>query len=282
MQIRQRYEFIQDAVLNIGTMDSTLLKGLTVLEHLAASEAPRGVSELARALDLTKSNVHRTLQTLVAAGYVRATPGGAYECTLKLFELASSVLARVDVRQVAERFMRSLADQTQETIHLSLLDRAEVIYLHKIESPHPVRAYSSIGGRAPAYCVASGKALLAYQEEALAHLTDPLPTYTPRTITSLDMLRRELEQVRVQGFAINRGEWREGVCGLAAIVHDAMRKPIASIGISGPSDRLDPAALRRFSDVVVDAARGLSRALGYNPIDLAPRIIRTGVMREPA
>lgn len=278
----RRYEFIQNAVLNIGTMDSTLLKGLTVLEHLAASEAPRGVSELARALDLTKSNVHRTLQTLVAAGYVRATPAGTYECTLKLFELASSVLARVDVRQVAERFMRSLADQTQETIHLSLLDGAEVIYLHKIESPQPVRAYSSIGGRAPAYCVASGKALLAYQEEALAHLPDPLPTYTPRTITSLDMLRHELEQVRVQGFAINRGEWREGVCGLAAIVHDALRKPIASIGISGPSDRLDPAALRRFSDVVVDSARGLSRALGYNPIDLAPRIIRTGAMREPA
>ena len=263
-------------------MDSTLLKGLTVLEHLAASEAPRGVSELARALDLTKSNVHRTLQTLVAAGYVRANPTGTYECTLKLFELASSVLARVDVRQVAERFMRSLADQTQETIHLSLLDGAEVIYLHKIESLQPVRAYSSIGGRAPAYCVASGKALLAYQEEALSHLRDPLPAYTTRTVTSLDVLRRELEQVRVQGFAVNQGEWRDGVCGLAAIVHDAMRKPIASIGISGPADRLDPAALRRFSDVVVDAARGLSRALGYNPIDLAPRNIRTGAMREPA
>lgn len=249
-------------------MDSTLLKGLTILEHLAASETPRGVSELARALELQKSNVHRTLQTLVAAGYVRATANGTYECTLKLFELASSVLSRVDVRQVAEPFMRSLADQTQETIHLSLLDKAEVIYLHKIESPHPVRAYSSIGGRAPAYCVASGKALLAYQQEALAHLSDPLPAHTSRTIVSLDLLRRELEQVRVQGFAINRGEWREGVCGLAAIVHDAMGKPVASIGISGPADRLDPAALRRFSDVVVDTARGLSRALGYDPIAL--------------
>ncbi|WP_336490797.1 IclR family transcriptional regulator [Methylobacterium nigriterrae] len=250
-------------------MDSTLLKGLTVLEHLAASETPRGVSDLARSLNLTKSNVHRTLQTLVSAGYARATPAGTYECTLKLFELASSVLARVDVRQVAEPYMRTLAEQTQETIHLSLLDKAEVIYLHKIESPQPVRAYSSIGGRAPAYCVASGKALLAYQEEALAHLPDTLPVYTSRTISSLDLLRRELEQIRIQGFAINRGEWREGVCGLAAIVHDAMGRPGAAIGISGPADRLNPAALRRFSDVVVDAARNLSRALGYNPITLS-------------
>lgn len=252
-------------------MDSTLLKGLTVLEHLAASDEPRGVSEIARTLQLTKSNAHRTLQTLAAAGYVRALPGGAYECTLKLFELASAVLSRVDVRRVAEPHMRALADATQETIHLSLLDRAEVIYLHKIESPQPVRAYSSIGGRAPAYCVASGKALLAYQEEALRFLSDPLEAHTSRTITSLDALRRELEQVRVQGFAINRGEWREGVCGLAAIVHDALGKPVAAIGISGPAARLNPAALRDFSEGVVDTARTLSRALGYNPIAMSSR-----------
>lgn len=72
--------------------------------------------------------------------------GSAYECTLKLFELASSILRRMDVRQVAEPFMHSLAETTLETIHLSVLDRAEVIYLHKIESPQPVRAYATIGG----------------------------------------------------------------------------------------------------------------------------------------
>jgi DNA-binding IclR family transcriptional regulator len=261
-------------------MDSTLLKGLTVLECLAGSEAPRGVSDLARTLDLTKSNVHRTLQTLMAAGYVRTVSSGSYECTLKLFELASSVLARVDVRQAAEPFMRSLAEQTQETVHLSLLDKAEVIYLHKIESPHPVRAYSSIGGRAPAYCVASGKALLAYNKEVLQTLPDSLPAYTSRTIPTRDKLKRELERVRVQGFAINRGEWREGVCGVAAIVHDAQGKAIASIGISGPADRLNLATLRRFSDMVVDAARGLSRALGYNPIALSPKLARLSAKGE--
>jgi IclR family transcriptional regulator, KDG regulon repressor len=259
------------SVSNGGTVDSTLLKGLRVLEHLAQSEAPQGVTKLARELDMTKSNVHRTLQTLVSAGYVRIGSGGTYECTLKVFELASPILARIDVRQVAEPFMRSIAEQTQETIHLSLLDRTEVIYLHKIESPHPVRAYSSIGGRAPAHCVASGKALLAYQEDdALKYFSDPLPSYTSRSITTLTQLRKELEQVRVRGFAINRGEWRDSVCGLAAIVRDAMGRPVASIGISGPAERLQPAALRQYSEVVVDAARALSKALGYNPIAFSP------------
>ena len=257
-------------------MDSTLLKGFRVMECLAQSEAPRGVTDLARELEMTKSNVHRTLQTLVAAGYARMN-GSAYECTLKLFELASLILGRVDVRQVAEPFMHSLAETTRETIHLSVLDRAEVIYLHKIESPQPVRAYSTIGGRAPAHCVASGKALLAYQEdEGLRHCSDPLTVYTPRTIKTLAQLRKELEQIRIQGFAVNRGEWRDSVCGLAAIVHDGIGRPIAAIGISGPSQRLDANVLRRYSEVVVDTARMLSRALGYNPIAFTPSRGRLG------
>lgn len=252
----------------MGAMDTTLVKGLTVLEVLAHSGAPRGVSELARELDLPKSNVHRTLQTLIAAGYVRpADRPGAYECTLKLFELGAAIMSRVDVRHRAEPHMAALAEATRETVHLSALDRAasgpEVIYLHKIESPEPVRAYSVIGGRAPAHCVASGKALLAYQDERyLAALPDPLAGFTPRSITGRGALLEELAEVRRTGYAVNHGEWRESVCGLAAIILDAGRRPAAAIGISGPVDRLRPATLRRHRADVVEAARLVSAELG--------------------
>ena len=252
----------------MGAMDTTLVKGLTVLEVLAHSGAPRGVSELARELDLPKSNVHRTLQTLIATGYVRATGRpAAYECTLKLFELGAAIMSRVDVRHRAEPHMAALAEATRETVHLSALDRAaggpEVIYLHKIESPEPVRAYSVIGGRAPAHCVASGKALLAHQEERYLHaLPDPLAGFTPASITGRDALLEELAEVRARGYAVNRGEWCESVCGVAAIIFDADRRPAAAIGISGPVDRLRPAALRRHRADVVAAARRVSAELG--------------------
>ncbi|MQA02236.1 MAG: helix-turn-helix domain-containing protein [Streptosporangiales bacterium] len=245
-------------------MDSTLLKGLTMLEALAKSPAPRGIADLSRELELTKSNVHRTLQTLVSAGYVRpAETAGTYECTLKLFELASSVMGRVDVRSVAEPHMHALAAATEETVHLAALDGIEVIYLHKIESPQPVRAYSTIGGRAPAHCVATGKALLAYQaDETLAALPKRLSTHTERTLGDRDALLDELTTVRRQRYAMNRGEWRESVCGLAAIVLDATGSPTAAIGISGPADRLRPATLKRHSTIVLDTARTLSEQLG--------------------
>jgi IclR family KDG regulon transcriptional repressor len=245
-------------------LDKTLVKGLEVLEALAMSDSARGVSELAREMGLTRSNVHRTLKTLVAAGYARQDSKGDYECTLKLFQLAGSVVARVDVKREAEPFMAELAAKTLETVHLSVLDDTDVIYLHKIDSPQPVRAYSTIAGRAPAYCVATGKALLAFQdEEYLDRFRGKLQPHTPKTLANSTALRAELAQVRELGYALNRGEWRETVCGLAAPIFDATRRPLAAVGISGPVERLKPARLKAFTPDVVQAARSISEALGY-------------------
>ena len=246
-------------------MDKTLVKGLEVLEALAQSESSRGVSELARELGLTKSNVHRTLQTLCAAGYVRQNEAsGEYECTMKIPKIAAAILGRVDMKRVAEPFMQVLAGTTQETVHLSILDDTDVFYVHKIDSPQPVRAYSEISGRAPAYCVATGKALLAFQDDAyLQRFGERLRAHTPRTIATQVELRKELALIRQQGYAINRGEWREAVGGLAAPIFDAHRKPLAAIGISGPVERLRSPQLKSFTPEVLRAAREISEALGY-------------------
>ncbi|MBB5158689.1 IclR family transcriptional regulator [Saccharopolyspora phatthalungensis] len=246
-------------------MDSTLLKGLRVLETLALSPTPRGVSELARELGLARSNAHRTLQTLAAAGYVRAADtAGTYECTLKLFELSSAIMDRVDVRRLATPHTQRLADVTQETVHLAALEGAAVVYLDKIESPQPVRAYSSIGGRAPAHCVASGKALLARlsHDDLAAVVGEALVSYTDRTITDPAALRQELAEVRERGWAVNRGEWRSSVSGLAAVIFNAQDEPEAAVGVSGPTDRLLPKIESSFRDEVLKAAEGISRELG--------------------
>jgi DNA-binding IclR family transcriptional regulator len=246
-------------------LDTTLLKGLEVLQALAFSDAARGVSDLARELGLTRSNAHRTLKTLCAAGYVRQNESnGNYECTLKLFQLGGAVLARVNVKQVAEPLMETLAAKTQETVHLSVLDEGDVIYLHKIDSPQPVRAYSTVAGRAPAYAVATGKALLAFQSDGyLNRFEDKLEAFTPKTLATMTSLRHEIETIRQQGYAVNRGEWRASVCGLAAPIFDASRRAVAAVGISGPVERLKPAALKAFTPDVVQAARSISQSLGY-------------------
>ncbi|MEU9530413.1 IclR family transcriptional regulator [Streptomyces sp. NPDC048210] len=255
-------------------MDSTLLKGLTVLETLARSSGPRGVSELARELNLTRSNMHRTLQTLTAAGYTRVVAdGGGYECTLKLFELSSTVMERVDVRRCASAHIARLGEFTKETVHLSVLDRSDAIFLDKIESPQPVRAYSSVGGRAPAHCVATGKALLSWLTDAElgAVLSGGLSSWTERTLTDPEVLRQELAEARATGCAVNRGEWRISVGGIAAVVFDANGAPVAAVGVSGPVDRVLPEE-SRYRRAVLDSVREISRELGCRtyPIDPAP------------
>lgn len=247
-------------------MDTTLLKGLNVLEALIRSDRPRGISEFSTELGLTKSNVHRVLQTLQAAGYVGQSDFGSYAPTLKIWELGAKVYLKLDIPREARPFLFDLANLTRETVHLSVLDGAEVVYLDKIDSPEPVRAYSTIGGRAPAHCVATGKALLAFITDAAAHKgNDDFPSFTPRTIITREAFEASCADIRAKGYAVNWGEWREQVRGVAAPVRDAYGSIVAAVGISGPADRLPRNRILEVAPHVVESAERISKALGYGP-----------------
>lgn len=246
-------------------MNTTFVNGLALLEALARAGEPCGVSDLARQLQLTKSNVHRLLQTLNDRGYVQNLgASGRYEVTLKLWELGVEVLDKLDVKRVAFEPMERLVALTGETVHLSILDHGEVVYIDKVDSPQPVRAYSKVGGRAPCYCVATGKAMLAHASEAtIEEVARRLHAHTPSTITDAQELRADLRRVRDCGYAINRGEWREGVCGVAAPIRDSRGAVIAAIGISGPVDRLRSRTIKQHVPAVVDVAASISARLGW-------------------
>jgi IclR family transcriptional regulator, KDG regulon repressor len=247
-------------------MDKTLLKGLAVLEAIAEMQGQaRVIEDVANRTGLTRSNAHRTLQTLIHAGYVERDPdGGGFRGTMKMFALGVRQFGQVDVRKVAPSFMEALARECGETIHLSVLDGAEVVYIDKIDSVQPVRAYTMVGGRAPAHAVATGKALLAAQVPAYLNvLPDPLPRFTAATIVDRGALERELLKANREGYAFNRGEWRESVGGVASPIFNSFERPVAALGISGPLDRLTPARMAEFAPAVAAAAASLSRTLGY-------------------
>ena len=249
------------------SMDKTFLKGLTLLEVLARSGKACGVTELAEKMDLTKSNVHRILQGLVHQGFARkVNETGQYELTMKLWELGSYVFSKLDLREIARPFMETLARQTAETVHLSLLDGTDVLYLAKIDSPQPVRAYTTVGGRAPAQCVATGKAQLAWAEpEVLELIKQKLYAHTPQSITTPEALEAELARIRTIGYAINRGEWRAQVCGVACPIRDASGKVIAALGTSGPAERLKPKRMKEMGSSLISISHQLSNSLGYRP-----------------
>lgn len=245
-------------------MNNTLSKGLQILELLAQDRTGFGTRAIARKLGLGPSGAHRLLTTLLECGYVTQDPDTKrYALTLKLWTLGSRLVAKWDIKEIGAPHLRELADQTAETVHLSVLEDCDVLYVDKIDSRHPVRAYTQVGGRAPAHCVATGKALLAFTRGAEERLADKaLTPSTEHTIVSHDALGKELAQIRRRGYALNFGEWRESVRGLAAPVYDSDEQVVCAVGISGPADRLLTQRLKEFAPIVRRVAQNMSFDMG--------------------
>lgn len=254
-------------------MDTGLGRGLRLLEQLALSDRPLGVSELALSLGLGKSTVHRQLGTLVAMGFASQVPvSGAYVLTTRIWELGSHVIGRMDLVKLARPAMLRLSERTGATVHLAILHDTDIIYIDKIDGAHPLRAHTRVGARAPAWAVATGKAILAHlPPERLEDFRDILRPFTPATRLSLDALQADFARVRAQGCCvIERSEWRQGVVSCAAVLLGRRGEPVAAIGISGPDTRFSPADLLRAAEPVQEAARVISAALGYQSGGIEP------------
>jgi IclR family KDG regulon transcriptional repressor len=231
-------------------MDKTLLKGLRALEILATSERPLGVTEVAQRMGIVKSNAHRVLQTLVAAGFaVPLQDGGRYQLTLKLWSLGSAVAVSTDLRQLASPVLGRLRDATGETAFLAIRDGMEVTFMEIQPSARAIRVHTAVGARMPAYCTSAGKVLLAFDETTHGEL-------------ECVALRAEFKKILSQGYAINRGGYRKEVSGLAVPVVDAQGTFVASAGISGPTERFKAAAIKEWLPKVKQAGADISRMLG--------------------
>jgi DNA-binding IclR family transcriptional regulator len=271
-------------------VDSTLAKGLGVLDWLARQGGGARLGEVAQALGLGRSNAHRTLQTLVQCGWARQNPDDSrYFASLKLFELGALVDGAVDLKDQLHPFLAALAQATGETIHLVVLQGPDIVYLDKFDSRLPVAAYSRIGGRAPAHCAASGKALLAalaLDDSALrAQLGasgDALPAHTPHTLTTLQALQADLAAARTRGWASNAQEWRLGVCGLGATVFNARGEAVAAVGMSVPAIRCSPAQAAALAQPLCACAAQASTSLGLPASACADRPGSVAIARPTA
>jgi IclR family KDG regulon transcriptional repressor len=234
---------------------SSLERGIRILSEFV--NTPRmTVSELARRTSVSRSTASRLAAALAEKGFLARDPNSLeYGLGLRLWELGSLVPQRLDYMDLARQAMDFLSDATGETIHLSTLDGRDVIYLGKVDGTHAIVAYTRIGGRAPAYAVASGRALLAaHPPELVANLyPEILVGYTPRTITQRDDLLDALARERAMGYSVNVGEYREDVGGVAAAI-TSPDGPIAALGVTCPTSRLSPEQRHEYARLVREAA----------------------------
>lgn len=203
-------------------------QALCALEALADADRWFGVTEVADELGLSKPSAHRILRTLTSVGYAKHDAvEGTYALGVRALLLGSMTSSRLDLPTIASPLLVELREATQETIHFSVYSDGDVVYVDKLESPQPVAAKSYIGGRAPAFCVSTGRALLAFQEsqEIERVLAGPLEAVTALTITDPE----ELRSLLAAGVQVSAGSplpsgttagwsWRASACALPSPV----------------------------------------------------------------
>jgi len=263
-------------------MEQTVQKAMNLLEALVRSSQPRRLTELSRELGLTKPNVYRLLSTLSILGYVKKDSATSlYSPTLKLWEMGSMLVRDVDLQSVAGPRLRKLCEETRESVQLAVWDAGYIVYVDKVDSPQPLKAITSIGSRVPASVVSTGKAMLAWMSsEALDHAMEHVKRYTPLTMTRRKDIERDLDETRDRGYAVNRGEFRVGVCGIAAPVRDRSGAVVASISVWGPEKNILGTRRDELAHLTVAAARDISREMGH--VETSVAVPRRVLAAEPA
>lgn len=242
-----------------------LEKALAVLELFADSPGDLTLTQIGQRLRLSKPTAFRIVNVLEEADYLERVPGSqGYRLGLKLHRLGSLVESTTALQKLAHPFLQEVAEKCGETVHLTVLNKGEALYLDKIEGNHSVRVVSRVGMRLPAHCSGVGKVLLAHlpQDEIDAIVRERgLPRLTPSTITDRQALADELRRIRARGYALDNEEIEIGLRCVAAPIRDAADRVVAAISISGPKFRFEDGERDKFISLVLRTSERISSAL---------------------
>jgi DNA-binding IclR family transcriptional regulator len=243
----------------------SVARALRALE-LIAEEGELGVTDLGRGLGVHKATASRLAATLAGGGLIERDPvTDRYRLGFGLLRLVGAAMAGIDLVRTAHPVLEELAERTHETVNIGVPAGDGVVYLDQVSSAHLVASTNWVGRRTPLHGSSSGKVFLAHMREAERQqaLARPLEALTPRTVTDPARLRRQLEEVRVRGYATIQDELEEGLNAVAAPVRRLNGEVVAAVSVSGPSFRVRAVDLARLGRLTIDAAGAVSRRLGY-------------------
>jgi len=237
-------------------------RALDVLMCFTSQTPELTMTQISELVGLNKSTVHRLLATLEGKRFVERNPEtGVYKLGIRLVQMAFLTMEHNDLRRLAAPFLHSLCDQYHENVNLSVLDDTDVVYVDVIESSQRVKLAASSGQRLPAFCTASGKAILAFvpEENIKSILERGMARYTQNTILSQKAFFENIQEARERGFALSEQEFEEGINAIAAPIFNSKSKPIASVSIAGPAYRLTRERMLEIGPDLVAAANNIAR-----------------------
>ncbi len=247
-------------------------KAFHIIEVMAALGGPMKLQEIARKTGLPASTALRFLTTLKEYGYVDQVPEtGQYFLTMKFCRIGNQVSRQVRIRDIVRPYLEQLSREFEESVYLAIEQNFYVVYVDVVDGPdHMLQTLQRIGKIAPLHGTGVGKCLLlGFDESRLDEMVrkQGLPALTPHTIHTVEALRKELENVKLQGWAIDNEECEIGARCVAAPIRDYTGKIVAAISTSGPVFRMTKEKMEYMKTRITQAAKEISRRLGYEDGD---------------
>lgn len=259
-------------------------RAVRLLDALADAREPKGLADLARELALPKSSVHGLLGTLTALGLARREADGRFGLGTRPLQWADAYASQSDVLRAFEAQVGEIAALRSETVMLAVLDGAEVSYLACRQGARPLAVNFRVGGRFPASCTSSGKAILAtLSDDRIRALYQdrPLPRMTRHSLGSVAALARQLAKFREQGHAIDDEETAEGMHCLGAPVFAGRgTEAVAAVAVSAIKAAVGPARRGELVAAIRELARRMSDRLGARPGATAAQPLTDGSGRR--
>lgn len=239
-----------------------VLKIFELLEREAGGLTNKEVSE---ALNFAPSSTLGLLQTMTEKGYLFVDGQKKYHLGGKLLFLGATVASRFDISKMAAPYLKHLVSVLNETSFLGVLSEGEIVYIAQENCERSIRTNANIGSRKPVYCTGLGKAYLSFlpEEESMRILEQiQLEAYTKNTVRSVEELKKQMNEFRQQGFAVDNEEIEEGLWCMAVPIYNGYGRIVAAISVSGPRERmLEKKELLKKE--MLEVKRRLSGDLGY-------------------
>lgn len=242
---------------------------MKVLDCFTVETPDLRLTDLSERLGMPKTQVLRIVSTLEGGGYLtRDERSKRYRLGVRLFHLGTVVREQLDIRRIAQPYLRRLVEATQETAALFVPDPLGPICIDVVQSPKAMRVYAQLGGRMPWNAGTSPKVILAYLPEAereriLARAG--FQRFTDHTVTDPDRIRAILCEIRRLGYHVGVRDLDENALGVAAPILADRGQVAGAIGLAAPAVRLPDADRGRYIDLVRGATAEISRHLGHRP-----------------
>jgi IclR family KDG regulon transcriptional repressor len=242
-------------------------RALQIMDCFDQRHGDLSLTEIAQRVGLHKATTHRIVATLMNLGYMDRSPDGQkYRLGLRLASLGSLVTSQMNLRRDSLPYLNQLSERFGETCDLSIFDNGEVLYIEVLRSNHALSIAAAIGQRLPLHCTASGKVFLAFMspDERAQYLVTPLHPFTSRTITSLEMLNRQFEEILEKGYGVDDEEMEVGIRAVSAPIFNQTGKVIGAVSIPSPTSRMSEKRLPEVAAGLLETAAQCSRRQGWN------------------